>query len=211
MEIKPWADSLDLFQLFLTKEVIIYNNIDKITLIAPSIKDVLEKNDLSFILAFLKRPFSDIKTMVQLWNPQTHFDVFMTIINEAGKYAEFAEYQKMLLNGFKLLFKEEVQHAGSLIYIGDAVLTESLYDYIIFLVHKISGDKVEPPRIFKTEEERLYYQKLKENEDRIKKIRQNGSKNQDVNSMLKCFITIQYAFPQYSFDYLADQTIFQIT
>ena len=133
----------------------------------------------------------------------------MIILTQAGDYAEYVKYKNVLLEGFSFLFKEKVEIKQKLLYIGDTILTEDLYNYIVYVVGKVSGDNIEPPRIFRSKEEEEFYKKMKESEDRIKKIKQN-KKNNDSNTLLKMFILIQYVFPQYNFDFLTKQTLLQI-
>lgn len=205
-----WKDDLDLFKLFITKEVHIFNNFDSVVLKAPTVNDLVTNNKISFIVSFLRKSFLELEPLFKLWKPKNNFDVFMILLNEAGKYSEYISYKNAVLDGFQQLFQDSITLKNNVLYIGDVLLTEALYNYIVYIVRKVSGETIEPPRVFKSKEEEEYFNMLQKNEDRIRKIKQSNVKKDD-ESMLKTFVTIQYGFPFYSFDFLTQQTLYQIT
>ena len=47
-------------------------------------------------------------------------------------------------------------------------------------------------------------------EEKLNKIKSSNAKNNDEDSLIKAMLSIVYAFPSLTFDYLADQTMAQI-
>ena len=70
------------------------------------------------------------------------------------------------------------------------------------------GEKVTKPLTFDSEEAKQFYLAQKANEERIAAIRQN--KQGDADAMAKILLSITYAFPSLTIDYLVGQTMAQI-
>ena len=87
------------------------------------------------------------------------------------------------------------------------IITEEIWEYILYVLRLSCGEKVEKPRTFTSEDERQFYLAQKKMEEKIKKIK--AQKPGDSEALLKSFLTIQYKF-NLSFDYLAEQTLAQI-
>lgn len=67
-----------------------------------------------------------------------------------------------------------------------------------------------PPQADLTDEAKAYLQKQEENEERIRRLRiKNQAKGGD-DPILKSLMQIMYAFPQFTMDYLLNQTFRQI-
>jgi hypothetical protein len=66
------------------------------------------------------------------------------------------------------------------------------------------------PQIFHSPEERAFYLKQQELEEKIKKIKDDNKENGDKEGLLKSMLSITYSFPSLTFDYLFNQTMAQI-
>ena len=71
-----------------------------------------------------------------------------------------------------------------------------------------NGEKVTQPLSFDSEAAKRFYLAQKANEERIAAIRQQ--KQGDADAMAKILLSITYAFPSMTIDYLVDQTMAQI-
>ena len=67
---------------------------------------------------------------------------------------------------------------------------------------------MEKPRTFNSQEEKDFYLAQKRMDDKIKKIKSQNKG--DGANLLKSFVSIIYAFPSLTIEYLAQQTMAQI-
>lgn len=206
-----WRDSINLFSLFIDKEVVLYNDKAKIILLAPTVRSLYEKANLSLVVNFMRREFADMEKLFKIWKPNSMFEILKLLMNEAGQYREFIGYKQGILEGLQNLFVDPVilDNLGNL-WIGEVLLDEELYKYIVYVVRRLSGEKIEPPKVFKSKEEEEYFKMMEANEAKIRKIRQQSNRQEGQDVEMKMMLYIQYAFPQYTIDYLADQTFFQL-
>lgn len=205
-------DNFDLFRLFLNKEVTIYSD-DGAALLSmrcPSIRDTLTEHYLNLAYQLWTSDMEEIakKTGLQV---KSSWDLLTTILFDLGKYRQFANLYSCSLQALKFLFNDKVSINLGLhtLTIGDVIMTEEIWDYVIYLLKLCYGVKVSKPIHFNTDEERQWYLAQKKNEDRIRALREKGSKDSQ-DAMLKIFLNITYAFPNFTFDYLFDQTMAQI-
>lgn len=61
-----WRDSINLFSLFIDKEVVLYNDKAKITLLAPTVRSLYEKVNLSLVVNFMRREFADMEKLFKI-------------------------------------------------------------------------------------------------------------------------------------------------
>ena len=67
------------------------------------------------------------------------------------------------------------------------------------------------PPTFNSEEERKFYLAQKEYEKKIAKIRSKNNKQKgSEDQLIKIFLSITYAFPSLTFEFLFEQTMAQI-
>lgn len=78
----------------------------------------------------------------------------------------------------------------------------------MYLIKLCCGEKVEKPRKFADEKTRLLYEKQKEYEKKIQEMKKN--KGGSENSLVKIFLLICYAFPNFSFENLFEMTMSQV-
>ena len=92
--------------------------------------------------------------------------------------------------------------------INGLIITIEIWEYVIYLLKLTCGEKITQPQIFNSPEERAFYLKQQELEEKIKKIKEN--KDGDREGLLKSMLSITYSFPSLTFDYLFNQTMAQI-
>ena len=69
---------------------------------------------------------------------------------------------------------------------------------------------MEKPLSFSSPEAREFYLAQKAQEEKIALLKAKNAKNQDENSLSKMMLSITYAFPSITIDYLWNQTMAQI-
>lgn len=205
-----WKSNLNIFQLYITKDIQLFT-LDKkqfVTLIAPSIKELTKNIDLNTCVNFLRSSFSELKAAFKLWKPKTLYDIFTILLTDAGQYRELVAYKSQVLQGFKQLFKEEVTISNKLITIGNIILTEQLFNYIVYIVRRLNGEEVDEPIVAENPEDQAFLNQMAIMNEKVRQIKTSNGVKEDA--LLKVFVTIGYSFPQFNFDYLLNQTMYQI-
>ena len=204
MEIK---DNFTIFGLFVEKKVKIIVDKTFFHVKVPTIRDFYTNDQINAMYHLWTSSADDIMKLTPV-KCSGSFDFIQIILFQLGMYKEFTEYIKMIESSLPLFLPEaEIDYANKVIKVNDIIITEEIWDYIIYILKLSCGEKVEKPRIFTSEEERKFYLAQKEMDEKIKKIK--AQKQIDVEATLKAFLSIQYAF-NLSFDYLAEQTMAQI-
>ncbi len=209
------TDNLDLMSLFFSKEVLLFlednNRTKELKLVAPTAKDLYNTN---YILAFNKwfAPLEEINKMTSQ-NFQSNYEVIKFIIFDLGKYIEYDLIYKSFLKTIDYIFPDsQIDYANKNIQVQGITITEEIWDYVIYVLKYCCGEKVEAPHQFQTKEEKDWFLAQKKAEERIKKIREQSKTEteQEKNNLLKVFLSIIYAFPSLTIDYLGNQTMAQI-
>lgn len=117
---------------------------------------------------------------------------------------------KQLKIAYKYNLKNDDKHKNYYINI-----TSEIWDYISYILRLSCGEKVARPITFSNEMERNFYLAQQKAESRIQALRQKNNEkmaktasNQDI--LMKAFLSITYAFPSITFDFLLNQTMAQI-
>ena len=87
-------------------------------------------------------------------------------------------------------------------------ITSEIWDYILYILKLICGEKVTQPLSFDSEEARKFFMAQKEKEEKIRRLKEQ--QNVDKDALMKAFLSITYAFPSITIDYLCNQTMAQI-
>lgn len=140
---------------------------------------------------------------------ETSFDYIQLILFELGKYKQYSDisdsfkkYLEEVIPGIEFNYREKHMRINGLI------ITIEIWEYVIYLLKLTCGEKITQPQIFNSPEERAFYLKQQELEEKIKKIKEN--KDGDREGLLKSMLSITYSFPSLTFDYLFNQTMAQI-
>lgn len=208
-----WKDNLNILNLYATKDIILScgETGQLITFSAPSLRDLISNFQLNICVGFLKKTYTELQKAFEIWEPRNFYDIFVILITKAGVYREYIELKTNVWEGFKVLFKKhELTCTENDIYIDDVFLDEGLFNIIIYLLKKLNGESVQPPVIAKTPEEQAFLDEMNKMNEKVARIKgQNKSAKED--DLLKIFATICYIFPMMTFDYLLDQTMYQIS
>ena len=188
-------------RLFITKEVkIIIDNKESFTIILRPIKDLFV--DEEWNIAYLKQllPFKDKKPM--------SFDILQIIFFAIGQYDKYRKYYDIFYKKINELIPGiQIDLGHKELKVNGISITEEIWEYVIYLLKLSNGEKVEKPLTFTSEAAKQFYLAQKANQERINKIK---SQKFDADALSKIMLSITYAFPSFSFDYLYNQTMAQI-
>ena len=203
MEIR---DDFNLFKLFLEKNINIHVDGSVFKIKVPTIKNLYLNNTINATYHLITLGDSERKKLIQ--NVESSFEFVSTIVFQLGIYKEYSTLAQTIVGGLKeLLPGIEIDYTNKQFTIEDLIITDEIWEYILYIIKLSCGEKVEKPRTFNSEEERQFYLAQKKMDERIRKIK--SQKPGDSEGLIKSFLTIQYKF-NLSFDYLAEQTMAQI-
>ena len=194
-------------KLFLTKKLTVSVNSQFFVINAPTVIDLYTDNDLNLAYSLWTRNIKDLAAQLKL-EIKDPLEVNTILIFKLGYYKQYSKLADALRRAFEKFFEHcEFDFQAKQIKINNVILTREIWDYVIYLLKLICGEKVNLPLTFNSEEERALYMAQQEAEDRIRKLRQQGS---DREGLIKMFLSITYAFPSLTFDFLSHQTMAQI-
>ena len=134
-----------------------------------------------------------------------------------GYLKELQNLAKAIRDALSFFFDSEViLNKGKIVINKSFTLEEDFFNYVVYILRKSEGMKVEPPRTFSSEADRQRYLKQLEQEEKIRQIRANGTnlisggKQGGSKSFLDTFNVITQAYPQYKFEDLYQMTFEQI-
>lgn len=201
-----------LTKLFVVKEINIsvdskYNFKMKV----KRIRDFFEDTSWNGVYHLWTLTVSKWKEMLKI-ELNSEFDYIKFIIFELGKYRQYADIADSFVKYLQQIFPNirfEYAKKNQGIYINDLSITSEIWDYVVYLLKLTCGEKVSQPQIFNSPEERAFYLKQQQMEEKIQNLR-NKDKKIDKEGTLKALLTIVYSFPSLTFDYLINQTMAQI-
>lgn len=210
-----FKNNFDLFQLFITKKVHIWDDHIQFDIRVPTIRDLYTNDSMNLIRHFLTCPRSQLEQFnpLQSKDELDSYHIILTTIFELAPYAEYRAYATKFREGLQRLIPGlKFNNDNHTMTINEnVVLNTDICNYIGYILKLSCGEKVEVPFAAKTAREQKFYSAQRGVEDRIAALRRkNGNSDKTQNSLLKSFLFIEYAFPSYSHDYLLDQTMAQI-
>ena len=204
MEIK---DTFNIFNLFLDKKIKVYVGSKFFHLRLPTIKEFSLEDKINSTYHIWILPTEKLQQMVPI-PVEDSFHFINVVLFQIGMYKEY----QSAVNNFKTTLQFfipniNIDYKQKELKIDGIIITNEIWEYILYLLRLSCGEKVEKPRTFTSEDERQFYLAQKKMEEKIKRIK--SQKPGDSEGLLKSFLTIQYKF-NLSFDYLAEQTLAQI-
>ena len=181
----------------------------KFNLILKPIKEMFLNDQWNISYHLLTN--SDYKNMMLLKKDVniSSFEAIKLLLCDLGKYDKFRLMADALIQSLgEIIPNLEIDFQNRELKIDNHIITEEIWEYVLYLLKLSYGEKVTPPLTFDSEEARKFYLAQKAAEERIKKIK--GAKAGDIDSLSKMMLSITYAFPSFSFEYLWDQTLAQI-
>lgn len=215
-----WTSDYSLEKLFISKEVRLVNEDKQEVIIrVPTIAEHFshpEINVFNNVIGYKK------DTLIQLFkNPPfnkeltTEFELTINLLLN-GKYKELMGIADAIRFTLNYLFNTEIIFEEGNIMVNESLtLDEDLFNYVIYILRKSEGMKIEPPRTFKSEADRQRYLEQLAREEKIRKIRAEGKtliangKQGGKTSVLTGLSIIIQAYPMYSFEFLLNTMCFE--
>ena len=204
MEIR---DNFNIFNLFLDKHVKIYVDNKFFRVRVLTIREFCVEETYNAIYHMWTLPSSQIEKTLPILT-RTSFELVYNILFQMGIYKEFSGITTSMVNALEFFLPElEIDYQNKQLIVDNIIITEDIWEYVLYVLRLSCGEKVEKPRTFSSEDERQFYLAQKKMEEKIKKIKSQNPG--DSEGLIKSFLTIQYKF-NLSFEYLAEQTMAQI-
>lgn len=201
-------DNYSLSRLFITKEINIFVDDKMFSLKLKTLKDFYIDNTWNSIYHIWTGSITSTQKMFVV-PIKSHWDKITTVLFNLGQYDKYREiYDTFIRYITELIPGIEIQISQKLLTVNGITITEEIWEYIIYLLQLTNGEKVTQPLSFDSEAAKRFYLAQKANEERIAAIRQQ--KQGDADAMAKILLSITYAFPSMTIDYLVDQTMAQI-
>lgn len=207
------TSNYDITRLFTTKNINVYiDNKQAFTLIAKPIRDLVEDLDWNSVYHILTMNCFQWKELLQnqIDYSETLYYI-QTLTIQLGGYKQYSKiteniekYLREIIPGFKIDRREKTWK------INDLLITPEIWNYVVYLLKLICGEKVQKPLVFSSPEEKAFFLKQQELENRIKKIKENADNQSSKDGLMKNILAITYSFPSLTIDYLFDQTMAQI-
>jgi len=141
---------------------------------------------------------------------ENSFDYITTMIFQLGCYREYNDIATILRNNIEKVFENTViDFQAKEIKINDITITSEIWDYLVYVLKLIHGEKVNQPLTFTSPEAKAFWEKQQALEQKIKETKEKNNKD-DKEALMKGLLTIVFAFPSFTIDYLLDQTMAQI-
>lgn len=204
------TSNYSLTKLFISKIITISINHQKtFNIEVKKIKDFFEDDKWNGVYHLWCNSTKEWKKILNI-ELSSSFEYISLIIFELGKYKQYSnislsfhKYIQEIIPGIEFDYRHKQMVVNGI------TITTEIWDYVIYLLKLTCGEKIPQPQIFNSPEEREFFLKQQEMEERIKAIKEkNKSNSQD--SLIKSLLRITYSFPSLTFDYLFDQTMAQI-
>ena len=202
-------DNLSLSRLFVTKQITIFVDQSSFTLKVKTIKDLFEDDQWNAIYHLWTLPVAKIQAMLPV-KINSSWEAIDVILFKLGAYDKFRDLCDLFTQYIQEIIPTvNIDFASKKITVNNITMTDEIWEYIIYILKYTQGEKVTKPLIFTSEEAKQFYLAQKANEERIAAIRQKNQKG-DEDALAKILLSITYAFPSMTIDYLVNQTMAQI-
>lgn len=207
------TDNFNITTLFLRKEVIMtIEGQGNITIHAKTVRNFFEDFSWNSVYKLWTMPINEWHTMFKGIKFDTTYEYIQFLVFQIGHYKQYWDIATSIQKYFNEIFDNTtIDFHNKTIEINGITLTSEIWNYIVYLLKLIQGEKVTQPRTFSSEAEAAFYRKQMEYEQRIQEIRQKGKNNNgDKEGLIKTCLYVIYSFPSITLDYLFDQTMAQI-
>ena len=201
-------NNFSITRLFITKTIDISIDGVTINMRIPTIKEFYTNNDFNSVFHLWTMPIADLQKL--FFTPiNTSYEALTTMIFEYGQYARYRLIANGMRDALKFIFTDiNIDMVEKKLKIGDITIDEEIWENILYLLKLSCGEKVNQPLTFASEEARKFFMAQREKEERIAKLK--STKQVDQDALIKSFLSITYAFPSLTIDYLCNQTMAQI-
>lgn len=210
------TDNFNIDLLFFSKKVKIFIDSQPIEMQVPTTKKMVEDQD--FILFY--NLFHSFGEKIQKSMPiqiENRYDLlYQCMFNPIITLTREYHYLKdIMLKGLKFLFEEQlnIDYKNKLIYLKNShysqLIDNQIWEYVIYILEKANGLKTSVSPVFNSPEDEALYKAQQKAQEKINQIKSSNNNNCE-DSLMKLFLSIMYSFPNFSIDYLYNQTMAQI-
>ena len=170
------TDNYSITTLFITKNINIYCDNKIIKLNVPTIKDLYTNLDLNSIYHIWTSSFEDLQKLY--FTPITDcFNAIETMIFEYGQYNRYRIIATKMREVLVWLIPNiNIDMKLKALSVDGLTITSEIWDYILYILKLICGEKVTQPLSFDSEEARKFYMAQREQEEKITKLREDRLK-----------------------------------
>lgn len=203
-------------RLFTSKDIDIVctddnNKMFKFRVKLRPIKDFYEDEHWNITYHLLANPNYKKLLLLKDEIKMSQFESLKFLIFELGAFDKYREFYTILLEQLPLFISGfKIDNKTRELKINNVTITEEIWEYILYLLKLSYGEKVEKPLTFDSEEARQFYLAQKAQEEKIAALKAKNPKQTDENGLMKMMLSITYAFPSITIDYLWEQTMAQI-
>ena len=201
-------NNFSISKLFMGKDITVYADNKPFIIRVHSIKEFYENPDLNSVYHLWTSSLSSIQKLY-FTEVKDSFDAMTTMIFEYGQYGKYRDIANKMRAILPLFLPQvNIDMTQKEIKVNDITMTSEIWEYILYILKLSCGEKVNQPLSFDSEEARKFYMAQREQEEKIAKLKQ--SHNGDKDGLAKVLLSITYAFPSITIDYLCNQTMAQI-
>jgi len=199
-----------LTRLFASKEITItIDKLKKFTLKVHSIKDLFQDSDWNIFYHTSIESVEKLQKYFPFGEIETQFDFLKLLMFDFGQFDKYKDIYTIFQNQLQIILPEiKIDIQNKEISVNGITITNEIWEYILYILKLSNGEKVELPPTFTSEEAKKLYLAQKANEEKIRKIR--SQVQGDSDGLIKSMLSITYAFPSMTIDYLWEQTMAQI-
>ena len=201
-------NNFSISKLFMGKDITIYVDNKPFIIRVHSIKEFYENPDLNSVYHLWTSSLSSIQKLY-FTEVKDSFDAMTTMIFEYGQYGKYLDIANKMRAILPLSLPQiNIDMTQKEIKVNGITMTSEIWEYILYILKLSCGEKVNQPLSFDSEEARKFYMAQREQEEKIAKLKQ--SRDGDKDGLAKVLLSITYAFPSITIDYLCNQTMAQI-
>ena len=201
-------NNFSISKLFMGKDITIYVDNKPFIVRVHSIKEFYENPDLNSVYHLWTSSLSSIQKLY-FTEVKDSFDAMTTMIFEYGQYGKYRDIANKMRAILPLFLPQiNIDMTQKEIKVNGITMTSEIWEYILYILKLSCGEKVNQPLSFDSEEARKFYMAQREQEEKIAKLKQ--SRDGDKDGLAKVLLSITYAFPSITIDYLCNQTMAQI-
>ena len=199
-----------LTRLFVSKDITItIDKLKKFTLKVRSAKDLFQDSDWNIFYHTAIESVEKLQKYFPFGKIETQFDFLKLLMLDFGQFDKYKDVYTIFKNQLQIILPEiKIDIQNKEISVNGITITNEIWEYILYILKLSNGEKVELPPTFASEEAKKLYLAQKANEEKIRQIRSQMQK--DGDGLIKSLLSITYAFPSMTMDYLWEQTMAQI-
>ena len=195
-------------KLFISKDITVFIEGKSFIIKVYSVKDFYDNADLNSVYHLWTSSISDLQKLY-FTKIKDNYEAITTMIFDYGQYSRYRDIANKMRDVLSLILPQvNIDMTQKVISVNGITITSEIWDYILYILKLSCGEKVTQPLSFDSEEARKFYMAQREQEEKIAKLRSQA--NGDKDALAKIMLSIIYAFPSLTIDYLCNQTMAQI-